>query len=305
MNYVLIGLGKQGKQYLRALRMFTNKTQDIFLCDIDKKYTQNLAKSMDSTNWSDSYLEAIKSKTGTIIIAVPNDEYLKIFSSISQCRLSIIKEKPLARNWIEAQEILNVAAKKSWRFNVAQTRFFANHYLSAKKWLDSHFIGDILYFDYRYTLDDQRESWYWESNRGGGCWLNVGWHLVFLLEWFFGSPQKAIVNKIKSCKRAWAYDTDDTVFATFNYPNFIGTAYLSVLDSFSEDSFKIVGSNGTIYISKYFASIVDNFGEISFKEKAENAASYFNLVTNIFQKENHRQLLQLNINTMKFIDKYL
>lgn len=138
-------------------------------------------------------------------------------------------------------------------------------------------------------------------SQGGGCWLNIGWHFAFILEWFFGTPQNISVNKIKSRKRAWEYQTDDTVFAICAYKNFTGRAFMSVVDSLAEDSFKIVGSNGTIIITKDNAILMDNYGNKKEKEKAENLLSYVYQAKNIFKKDVQDKLLDYNIKAMKII----
>ncbi len=184
--------------------------------------------------------------------------------------------------------------KKSVKFNIVQNRFFANHYNVAKKWLNDNLIGKILFFEYRYILNDQKESWYWNPRAGGGCWINIGWHFAFILEWFFGTPIDIKVNKIKSSKRAWEYETDDTVFVTCSYYDFNGNAYMSVVDSFTEDSFKIVGSNGTISISKDGAILMDNYGNIKEKESAENLLSYMHQARDIFKPDVSKKLFEYN-----------
>lgn len=158
-----------------------------------------------------------------------------------------------------------------------------------------------MFFEYRYILNDQKESWYWNPKAGGGCWVNIGWHFAFVLEWFFGTPLNIKVDKIKSSKRAWKYETDDTVFVNCSYDDFSGRAYMSVVDSFQEDSFKIVGTNGTIIILKDDAKLIDNYGNVKEKEKSENLLSYVYQIKDMFNKNTNKQLLEYNIKAMKII----
>ena len=114
-------------------------------------------------------------------------------------------------------------------------------------------------------------------------------------------PQNIKVDKVKSRKRAFEYQTDDTVFVTCTYEDFTGRALMSVVDSLTEDSFKIVGSNGTIIITKDNAILMDNYGNKKEKEKAENLLSYVYQAKNIFKKDIQDKLLDCNIKTMKII----
>ncbi len=303
MNYGIIGLGKQGEQHLIALRTLANFDFNlkIFICDIRQKHVDTLSQKFGLKGFYSCKDMLDNIKIDVLILALPNDKYKEILKLEELKNISLIKEKPLATSYEEAQFFINLLNSKKVKFNISQNRFFANHYIIAKKWLDQKKIGKILFFEYRYVLNDQKESWYWNPKAGGGCWINIGWHFAFLLEWFFGTPKNINVNKLQSSKRAFQYQTDDTVFVTCSYTNFAGKAYMSVVDSLSEDSLKIVGSLGAILISKNNSLLMDNYGNEKEKEKAENLLSYVYQTKNIFSKNIHNNLLKINLKAMNII----
>lgn len=303
MNYGIVGLGKQGKQHLTALKTLSNFDPElkIAICDIDEKHVDTLSKELGLQGFYSCKEMLENAQIDVLVLALPNDKYKEILELDELKNISVIKEKPLATSYEEAQLFIDVLNSKKVQFNIVQNRFFANHYNIAKKWMNDGLIGKILFFEYRYVLNDQKESWYWDPKAGGGCWINIGWHFAFMLEWFFGTPVSINVNKIQSSKRAWEYQTDDTVFVTCAYEGFTGRAYMSVVDSLTEDSFKIVGSNGTITISKDCAILMDNYGNKKEKEKAENLLSYVYQAKDIFKRDVQDKLLDYNIKAMKII----
>ncbi len=303
MNYGIVGLGKQGQQHLDALQTLSNFDSElkIFICDTDQKHVDILSKELRLQGFYSCKDMLDNVKIDVLILALPNDKYKEVLELDKLKNILLIKEKPLATSYEEAQFFIDLLKNKEVKFNIVQNRFFANHYIAAKKWLGGEQIGEILFFEYRYVLNDQKESWYWDPKSGGGCWLNIGWHFAFILEWFFGSPKDIKVNKLQSSKRAFQYQTDDTVFVVCSYENFSGRAYMSVVDSLSEDSFKIVGSLGTILISKDNSILMDNYGNKKEKEKAENLLSYVYQSKNIFDKNISDKLLEINIKAMKII----
>lgn len=307
MNYGIVGLGKQGKQHLSALLTLAriDNNISIFLCDTDEEYVKKLSSELGLKGYNSCVNLLDNVKIDVLILALPNNKYKEILDIPTLNNISIIKEKPFATTLKEAKLFLQKTKDKSINFNIVQNRYFANHYILAKKWLEYGLIGKILFFEYRYTLNDKKESWYWNLESGGGCWLNIGWHFAFLLSWFFGLPKDIKVNKIKSSKRAWDYGTDDTVFVSCNYNNFTGNAYLSVVDSFSEDIFKIVGDIGTLCISKNDSILFDNNGNVVLKEKAENLLSYIHQIKDIFKDGISDDLLKHNLNAMKIINNNL
>lgn len=304
MNYGIVGLGKQGKQHLIALQTLSRFDSElkIFICDVNKDGITELARRTNLPGFF-SCKEMLKSvNIDVLILALPNNKYKEVMELKELNNLYLIKEKPFAVSHQEADAYIKLTNDKLVKLNIVQNRFFTNHYNAAKKWLDDGLVGKILFFEYRYILNDKKESWYWDHEAGGGCWINIGWHFAFIIEWFFGTPLNLKVEKIKSSKRAWEYNTDDTVFAICSYDDFTGRAYMSVVDSFTEDSFKIVGSNGTIHISKDNAILIDNYGNTKEKEKAENLLSYMYQAVDIFKPDVSEKLLDFNQKAMQIIN---
>jgi predicted dehydrogenase len=178
MNYGIVGLGKQGKQHLSALLSLSkiDTNINVYLCDIDKIYINQLARELNLISYC-SCAEMLQNiNIDILILALPNDKYKEVLD-LPECKnILIIKEKPFAMNLNEANLFLKFAKDKNLSLNISQHRYFTNHYVLAKEWLSQNLIGNILFFEYRYTLNDQKESWYWDLKSGGGCWLNVGWH---------------------------------------------------------------------------------------------------------------------------------
>lgn len=187
MNYAIVGLGKQGKQHLSALLTLSRIDSDIaiYICDLDEEHTNKLSLELGLKGYS-SCEELLNNHTiDVLVLALPNDKYQEVLDIPAVKDMYIVKEKPFATSLEESEIFLKKAKEKNLNFNIAQNRYFANHYFSAKKWLDDGLIGKILFFEYRYTLNDKKESWYWDLQAGGGCWLNVGWHFAFIIDWFF------------------------------------------------------------------------------------------------------------------------
>lgn len=170
MNYGIVGLGKQGQQHLTALKTLSDFDPElkIFICDIDKKHVDALVKEPGIQGFY-SCQEMLKTvKIDVLILALPNDKYKEIIELSELKNVCLIKEKPLATSYEEAQFFIDLLDNKEIKFNVVQNRFFANHYNVAKKWMDNDLMGKILFFEYRYVLNDQKESWYWDPKSGGG-----------------------------------------------------------------------------------------------------------------------------------------
>ncbi|MFA7170659.1 MAG: Gfo/Idh/MocA family oxidoreductase [Candidatus Paceibacterota bacterium] len=267
INVAIVGLGKQGNVHLEALLKLReeDKVNLVAVCDQDKDFIQNLSKEVNTEGFSDYHemLSKYGDNLDLLILALPNDAYSDIIFSSRNKKYTILKEKPFAISADETIAYRYLERKNNLKIYTAQQRFFTNAYIQAKKWIDEGIIGDPLFFEYQYGLNDQKESWYWNVNAGGGCWLNTGWHMIFVIVWFFGKPEGVNVSKIKTRKRSWEYDTDDTAMFSCRYDKgLVGKGFVSVTDVAKEKRIKIAGSKGYIVIIKNKAVLYNNNDEI-------------------------------------------
>jgi len=135
--------------------------------------------------------------------------------------------------------------------------------------------------------------------------LNVGWHLVFLLIWFFGEPKSMSTNKVKTDRKSFEYNTDDTVFIDLEYESFFGKAYMSVADSSKRDIFRIIGDKGTMEVNKKKCVVFDVNGDIIAKEDGNELLSYMTQLSSVLSDDFSRrnELKLINKITSKMIEE--
>lgn len=292
----IIGMGRQGRIHLKAAvelqRM--NLIDKVFTYDIDDEPVSEIKNDFKFLELSS--LNEIKDQDVLCVLCTPNnthDEIIKRLVDINS-EVVILKEKP-----INEGQLVDLVG-----LHIAQQRFFNKSYVFAKKNID--LIGKISYFDYQYTLNDNEESWYWDKKRGGGCFLNVGWHFIFIINWFFGEPITMTVEKIKTGRKSFEYDTDDTVFIDAKYNNFFGKAYLSVADSSKRDSFRIIGDKGTIEVNKKECNIYGQDGKIIKKDDGNEMLSYMEQLWKACsnEKNNLTELKVINNLTNDIVKNY-
>lgn len=197
--------------------------------------------------------------------------------------------------------------KEKIKIHTAQQHFFTKSYIYAKKIIDEKIIGNILFFEYKYSLNDQEKSWYWNKEDGGGCWLNVGWHMIFVIIWFFGIPQTLNVCNIKTNKRQWKYNTNDSTAFSCSYKNkLIGNRFVSVVDKFKEKTIRVIGDKGQFILKKNDLFLYDNqdnlIKEINGEEEQE---IYENQILNFIKGGKRTQeLKKYNEITTNIINSY-
>jgi predicted dehydrogenase len=182
-NVVLIGLGRQGKTHFCALKELLEMgfIEKIYISDEDPNCLEALGEE-----WSDTIIYITERDYQTItdvlfIIATPNNTHLQILSLLKS-GATILKEKPFAIDQDNFLRLQKLILDKKFNVHIAQQRYFNESYLKAKLLLSN--LGKVNFFEYRYTLNDSEESWYWKKELGGGCLLMwVG--IFFFYCWFF------------------------------------------------------------------------------------------------------------------------
>lgn len=310
-NIAIVGLGKQGMIHLDALLELRdkNKIKIVAVCDKNKDFLQSLSKKekVESFLNHKEMINKYGDKIDLLILALPNNIYSELIFDSNDKKFLILKEKPFATSVYETIAYRYIQQKRNIRIYTAQQRFFSKSYIYAKKCIDDELLGQPLFFDYQYSLNDKKESWYWDKESGGGCWLNVGWHMIFVIAWFFGKPDTINVDKIKTQRRSWEYETDDTVIFSCSYRNgFVGKGFVSVIDIAKEKRIKIVGDKGYLIITNNKAALYNNNDEIIDEIKDEKDVEIYKrqIMSFLSEKEGISELEKYNRMTMDIINSY-
>lgn len=171
----LIGLGNQGRKHLDSILNLQEKklVKLVGLCDNSMIDFSNIIKTPFYFDYKDLYLKA---KPEIILIATPNYLHKQMSLDALHKNIHVIKEKPLATNYLDAYEILKASQRTGKLIAVTQQRFFSPLFIKAKATIPS--LGEMISFSYRFTLNDVAKSWRWDLKKaGGGSWLNMGWSI--------------------------------------------------------------------------------------------------------------------------------
>lgn len=245
----LVGLGNQGLKHLQSILKLQDKrlVNLIGLCDSSKKKHTSSMKAPFYLDYRDLY---VKARPEIVIIATPNYLHKQISVDALSKNIRIIKEKPLATNYLDACEILKASQETNIPIATTQQRFFSPLFLKAKTIIPS--LGKIINFSYRFTLNDTAKSWRWDLEKaGGGSWLNMGWHAVSIIQWLIGNIENIELAWKVNGKRKWDYKTDHSAFTrVIIQSSVIGSMFLSCSYPKKEETLKIVFSSGILYLSR-------------------------------------------------------
>ena len=218
LQICVVGLGAQNTQdHLPALMASLN----VEICavvdsDQEKVFAWSQKLNVPGFVSVDQMLSEILPEAA--VVAVPHDQYLPIIVQLANHGVHILKEKPLARSFGEASDIVSLVKSSKIKLMVAVQRRFKATCRAFEE--NALLIGIPRILEARYTLNAGKRTVGWRANKnvsGGGCLIDMGYHIIDLLIWYFGLPDS--VAAIVSCKAFpnIVYEAEDTAIIIANY----------------------------------------------------------------------------------------
>ena len=255
LTYAIIGLGHIAeKAYLKAAEHSAG-AELVAVCDKDKSRLV-LADGLGVSAYS-SYEDVItKEKPDFIVALTPHNEYNDIIKAAAGHGINVFKEKPLGRNLKEAKRFVALAEKKEIRLGVGLQRRFSelNRNFESVK----NAISGIFFVEGKYTMhvDNPGEGWRGQKSlAGGGCVIDMGYHTLDMLIWYFGMPEYVHAYTSTAAMPKTNYDAEDTALVSLKYRN---------------------GAYGSVTISRYYypkteyvRAVGNNFVGVLERENAE------------------------------------
>lgn len=197
------------------------------------------------------------------IVAVPHHFYVPIVTQLSQRNIPFLKEKPLARTVEEAEQLMATPNFIQCGFVATQRRFSG---LYSMAWQGLAQIGTPRLFHGVYKLSVSEPHAGWRGQRelaGGGCLIDMGYHLVDQLLWWFGSPVSTHAHVSTLAVPEASYTAEDSATVSFGYENGMhGVLLISRSAGRKHEQYEVYGTEGYIIGSKNGATIYGSNDEV-------------------------------------------
>jgi predicted dehydrogenase len=255
LRVALIGLGRiMRDDHLPAVLASDRVTLEA-VCDPDPGALEHLpAQSVISTYASVEQMLQTKVPEAAIV-AVPHDQYLPILEQLANAGVHVLKEKPFATSLDEAKAIDKLIVATGIHFAVTLQRRFNPIFQVFEQM--RHHIGRLLYFDFRYTLNVPSLELGWRRKResaGGGCLIDMGYHTIDLLLWYFGLPATVRARLITGSRVDQDYDVEDTCLLELAYGSpgeIVGHVFLSRVHPRKQEVLTVAGTGGLIELDRF------------------------------------------------------
>lgn len=313
MKVAIIGLGNQNLNDHIPSLLTTDGVEITSVCDPDKNkhiiFKQKYPTVNETTKFLNNPTDLDPETFDFAVVSVPHDQYLPIIKFLSKINKPFLKEKPFARSYDEALEIMQTPNIDKLCF-VCTKRRFDPLYSFVKSNIER--IGNPYLFNavYKLNISDPQAGWRGDKNiAGGGCVVDMGYHLVDQLLWWFGLPNKTFASVSSLAVEGTSNYAEDSATISFKYSSGLhGSLLLSRTAGQKTETFELNGSRGHISGDKHQVSIKNKLGELidQFNEDPDNNSTKNQLdffLNRLETKTGFRDVLERNLSDMLFIQK--
>jgi len=262
---LLIGFGQHAiDDYLPVFFSDVLPISLIGICDLDKD-KENLVNNvfgqqgLNAPRFFCDYKQACELlKPDFVIVSTPHGTHFEISKYLLENKIPFLKEKPFAFDLKDALFLEELIRKHKGYMRTCVQRRSHPLYMHGQKSL--FHLKNLRRFEARYQLNATAYCNGWRASlteSGGGCVIDMGYHYLDLLYWYFGLPSE--IHTVLAPKKVGGVQIEETVLTTFKYPNgMVGTLFLSLCESKKMEEFKIFGSAGHIKLER---ELLERFDE--------------------------------------------
>jgi predicted dehydrogenase len=260
----LVGLGEQAKRkYLPALRE-ASQVELRAVCDVDEARCAAWGAELGVPAFAGHEAMLDRTPLDFIVVATPHDAHAGVVRAAAQRGVHVLKEKPFARDLGEALEMQRLCDKGGIQLMTALPRRFDRHYQQVLALRER--IGSLFFAEIKYTKFVARpgDGWRGQKRRaGGGCILDMGYHMTDLILWYLSLPDLVHANLSQSATSDRDYDTEDTALVTFEYASGLyGSLTLSRFLPPETELVRLVGTQGIVEVTPKYARRLRSSGEV-------------------------------------------
>lgn len=260
----VVGLGKQALEDHIPGLLSSDGAELVAICDEDTEILREQQYRLRVPGYRD-FEELFSSvDLDLVIITVPHHAGQQVIKAAAEHKVHVLKEKPFATSLPEARSLAECCEQAGIELMVTLQRRFNPIYTSFTQLADQ--IGTPFMVEAKYTLHVKDPSAGWRgclATAGGGCVIDMGYHLIDMLLWYFGLPDRVLAELSVSARPDRDYDAEDTALIHFGYDSGLyGSLLLSRFIGPKTEQIRLVGTKGIVRLERGRLQRLTNDGEV-------------------------------------------
>lgn len=268
---LLVGLGKRSTDdHLPTLDRMRTEFALVAICDIDPgaraRYDELRADGDGMPRvpvFTDLRRAVAEVAPDLALVSTPHHTHLEIADTLAGLGVPFLKEKPFARSPDEARRLAAILERGGSSMGLLVQRRFHRTFVEAKRQLGV--IGPVRHFRANYCINaTDYATGSWRSDlvhSGGGAIIDLGYHTLDLLDWYFGQPEIVYAAQARPLRSGPGKGIEESVMATFRYRSgLIGSLFVSLCEPSKSELVCIAGAEGEAVLDRSHFTTIDRTG---------------------------------------------
>lgn len=193
----IIGMGRMGLTHFSIINTHPN-VEVTAIADTSSMMLNMLKKLIPSLKVFEDYKDLLNSElVDGVIVCTPSSLHYQVCKMAYEKGIHVFCEKPFTTDPKLASELANLFEEKGLVNQVGYVYRFDTVFKKVKEILEQKLIGKICHVNVQFlssTISKMQPEKGWRSKRenGGGATYEMGSHVIDLMEYFFGKPQKIV-----------------------------------------------------------------------------------------------------------------
>lgn len=193
IKLAIVGLGGIAQIIHMPILSKMNDVEISAVCDSDLSKCKSIASRYNVGKYYKDVARMLDEnpEISAVIIAAQTNVHKEIAIQCLQAEKDILVEKPIARNYKEAKDIVNAAKTYKRKIMVAMNNRFRNDMMMQRTFTKAKELGEIFYVKAGWVKpQSSNQKWMLEKDKsGGGVFLDNGIAMLDLGLWILGFPE--------------------------------------------------------------------------------------------------------------------
>ncbi len=239
----IVGAGKMGISHYAVVNAHPDASV-VAVCDTSG-YVLSVLEKYGGVQTFKSYQEMIdEAKLDAVVVATPSSTHFACAEYALERGVHLFVEKPLTLRPAESRALSELAIQKKRVNQVGFHNRFLGTFQEARRLVRAGALGDLSSVHGsafgQVVVKEQSSTWRSKKSEGGGCLHDYACHVVDLMNFVAGPPEKVVGARLQ---QIFSRDVEDAVYALFEY----GKGVSGVLETnWSDETFRKMSTTLTV-----------------------------------------------------------
>jgi len=215
----VIGAGKMGLSHCAVLGAHP-RVEVAGVCDSAMYVTSALRRRTGFATYRDYGRMLEEERLDAVLVATPTATHFEAAAAALERGLHVFVEKPLCLDPEKSRQLAELAAGRKRANQVGYHNRFLGTFREVRRLVRAGALGEVYHVNgsaFGQVVIRPKTGSTWRSKRseGGGCLHDYASHVVDLMNFVMGAPEKVLAAQLRS---VFSRDVEDAVYATFQYP---------------------------------------------------------------------------------------